>query len=67
MRRSLMQGFLVSDYEDRFDEARADLLRWAEEGRLHQQYDVARGPRAGPLTLNRLFSGGNLGKQLLKL
>ena len=34
MRRSLMQGFLVSDYEDRYDEARADLLRWSEEGRL---------------------------------
>ncbi len=67
MRRSRMEGFLVSDYTDRFDEARADLLRWAEEGRLHQQYDVLEGLEQAPLALNRLFSGGNLGKQLLKL
>ena len=67
MRRSLMQGFLVSDYEDRFDEARADLLRWSQEGRLVQQYDVVEGLEKAPTTLNRLFKGGNLGKQLLKL
>ena len=67
MRRSRMEGFLVSDYTDRFDEARADLLRWAEEGRLHQQYDVLEGLEQAPLALNRLFSGGNLGKQLVKL
>ena len=67
MRRSLMQGFLVSDYEDRYDEARADLLRWSEEGRLVQQYDVVEGLEKAPTTLNRLFKGANLGKQLLKL
>ncbi len=67
MRRSRMEGFLVSDFTDRFDEARADLLRWSEEGRLHQQYDVLEGLEQAPLALNRLFSGGNLGKQLVKL
>ncbi len=67
MRRSLMQGFLVSDYQDRYDEARADLLRWSEEGRLVQQYDIVEGLEQAPATLNRLFKGGNLGKQLLKL
>lgn len=67
MRRSLMQGFLVSDYKERFAEARADLLRWADEGRLHQQYDVVEGLERAPATLNRLFKGGNLGKQLLRV
>jgi NADPH-dependent curcumin reductase len=67
MRRSLMQGFLVSDYQDRYDEARADLLRWSQEGRLVQQYDIVEGLEQAPATLNRLFKGGNLGKQLLKL
>ena len=67
VRRSLMQGFLVSDYKDRYDEARADLLRWSEEGRLVQQYDVVEGLEKAPTTLNRLFKGANLGKQLLKL
>ena len=67
MRRSLMQGFLVSDYQDRYDEARADLLRWVDEGRLVQQYDVAEGLEQAPATLNRLFRGGNIGKQLLRV
>ena len=47
MRRSLMQGFLVSDYQDRFDEARADLLRWSEEGRLVPAVRHRRGPGEG--------------------
>ncbi|MET0458421.1 MAG: NADP-dependent oxidoreductase [Ilumatobacteraceae bacterium] len=67
MRRSRMEGFLVSDFADRFDEARRDLLTWTAEGRLHQQYDVLEGLESAPFALNRLFSGGNLGKQLVKL
>ena len=67
MRRSRMEGFLVSDFADRFDDARRDLLRWSEEGRLHQRYDVLEGLEAAPLALNRLFTGGNVGKQLVKL
>jgi NADPH-dependent curcumin reductase len=67
MRRSRMEGFLVTDYAERFAEARRDLLTWAEEGRLHQQYDVLDGLEQAPLALNRLFRGGNLGKQLVKL
>jgi NADPH-dependent curcumin reductase CurA len=67
MRRSRMEGFLVTDYADRFAEARRDLLTWAEEGLLHQQYDVLDGLEQAPVALNRLFRGGNLGKQLVRL
>ena len=67
MRRSRMEGFLVTDYADRFAEARRDLQTWADEGRLHQQYDVLDGLEQAPLALSRLFSGGNLGKQLVRL
>ena len=67
MRRSRMEGFLVTDYADRFDEARRDLLAWSREGRLVQQYDVLDGLESAPEALGRLFNGGNLGKQLVKL
>ena len=67
MRRSRMEGFLVTDYADRFAEARRDLATWAREGRLHQHYDVLEGLEQAPLALNRLFRGGNLGKQLVRL
>jgi len=67
MRSSRMEGFLVSDYADRFGEARRDLWTWAQEGRLHQQYDVLEGLESAPQALGRLFRGGNLGKQLVRL
>jgi NADPH-dependent curcumin reductase CurA len=66
-RRSRMEGFLVSDYSDRFEKARRDLQRWSNEGSLRQEYDVLRGLEQAPSGLNRLFTGGNLGKQLLAL
>ena len=47
-RRSRMEGFLVTDFADRFAEARKDLMTWAEEGRLHQQYDVVEGLEQAP-------------------
>ena len=62
-----MEGFLVTNYDDRFDEARRDLLAWSKEGRLVQQYDVLDGLESAPEALGRLFRGGNLGKQLVKL
>jgi len=67
MRSSRMEGFLVTNYADRFDEARRDLLQWSKEGRLVQQYDVLDGLESAPEALGRLFKGGNLGKQLVKL
>jgi NADPH-dependent curcumin reductase CurA len=66
-RRSRMEGFIVTDYTNRFDEARAQLTAWIAEGRLHQHQDVLEGLERAPECLRRLFSGGNLGKQLLRV
>ena len=66
-RRSRMEGFIVTDYTERFDEARAQLSTWIAEGRLHQHHDVLEGLERSPEALRRLFSGGNLGKQLLRV
>ena len=66
-RRGRMEGFIVTDFADRFDEARAELAAWVADGRLQQQSDVLEGIEQAPSGLQRLFSGGNLGKQLLRL
>jgi NADPH-dependent curcumin reductase CurA len=66
-RRSRMEGFIVTDYAPRFAEARVDLASWLEDGRLRQEHDVLEGLERAPEGLRRLFAGGNLGKQLLKL
>jgi NADPH-dependent curcumin reductase CurA len=65
--RSRMEGFIVTDHAPRFAEARAELASWLGDGRLRQEHDVLEGLERAPEGLRRLFAGGNLGKQLLKL
>ena len=65
--RARMEGFIVLDYMDRAGIAIQDLLGWIKEGKLQYQVDVQEGFENIPETLNRLFSGKNKGKQLLKI
>lgn len=62
-----MEGFLVLTYAERFPEAVSALAEWAQAGQIHVEEDVAHGLECAPATLRRLFEGGNLGKQLLKV
>jgi len=64
-KRATMQGFTVRDHAERFPAARADLRRWVDEGRLTWAEDMVEGLGRAPVTLQRLFDGENLGKQLL--
>lgn len=65
--RARMEGFIVIDYLNRSAEAVEDLLGWMAQGKLVHQEDVQEGFDNIPDTLNRLFTGRNLGKQLLKI
>ena len=67
VRRARMEGFIVLDYMGRMDEAVRDLLGWVQAGGIVHEEDVQRGFENIPATLNRLFTGQNLGKQLLQL
>ena len=67
LQRGRMEGFLVLDYLRRADEAVRELLAWVESGELVDRVDVQEGLENAPKTLRRLFSGENLGKQLLKI
>jgi hypothetical protein len=64
-KRARLEGFIVHDHTARFPEARAELRRWIDEGKLRWAEDVVEGLPAAPSTLQRLFDGRNLGKQLL--
>jgi len=66
-RSARMEGFLVSNYEDQYARARADLAGWVADGSLHHELDVLEGLENAPEGLRRLFAGKNLGKQALKL
>jgi NADPH-dependent curcumin reductase CurA len=65
--RARMEGFIVIDYLDRFPEGAAALLGWLQSGELVHRDDVQEGFENIPATLNRLFTGKNIGKQMLKI
>ncbi len=66
-RRVRMQGFIVLDYLDRAGEAIAALTDWVLGGEIAWREDIQEGFDNIPATLQRLFNGSNVGKQLLKL
>ena len=65
--RARMEGFIVIDYLDRAMEAVTALSGWIATGELKYQEDIQEGFENIPDTLNRLFTGQNIGKQLLKI
>ncbi len=65
IRRIKMQGFIVLDYLDQAPEAIRQLSSWLESGEIVSRVDMQRGFEKAPSTLERLFDGRNLGKQLL--
>lgn len=67
VRRARMEGFLVLDYLARMEEAVRELLGWVRAGEIVHEEDIQHGFENIPATLNRLFTGENLGKQLLQL
>ena len=52
---------------DRFPEAIAELMQWVQEGKIVYQEDIQEGIENAPDTLLRLYTGKNIGKQLLKI
>ncbi|HEY2388600.1 MAG TPA: NADP-dependent oxidoreductase [Candidatus Binatia bacterium] len=65
--RATMRGFLVLDYLDRAMEAVGRLMQWSGEGKLVNAVDVAQGLEQTPKAFRNLFTGGNLGKQLVRI
>ena len=66
-KRATMQGILSPDYKDRFPEAQAQIQKWLESGEFNYFEDIQEGFENAPATFMRLFSGKNIGKQLLKI
>ncbi|RZO18782.1 MAG: NADP-dependent oxidoreductase [SAR92 clade bacterium] len=65
--RGRMQGFIILDYLPRAMEAIEALMGWVASGDIIYQVDMQEGFENIPRTLQRLYTGKNLGKQLLKI
>jgi NADPH-dependent curcumin reductase CurA len=66
MRRLRVQGFIVTDFAPRFPDATAELLAWAQAGKLATLEDVRTGFDALPDTLRQLLRGEKHGKLVLQ-
>ncbi|OHD69398.1 MAG: NADP-dependent oxidoreductase [Spirochaetes bacterium RBG_16_49_21] len=64
---ALVNGFLVSNYADRFEEATAQLAAWIKENKLKYAETIIEGLENTPRAFLGLFKGENLGKQLVKV
>jgi NADPH-dependent curcumin reductase CurA len=65
-RSVLLQGFIVSNYSDRFGEAISHLTQWLNEGKLKYTETIIEGFDKLPDAFLGLFSGNNQGKMLVK-
>lgn len=66
-KRLKVQGFIVTDYLKRLPEFYGDMSEWAGQGKIKWQETIFDGIDAAPDAFIGLFSGGNLGKMLVKL
>ena len=62
MRRTTLRGFIILDYFDRFPEGAQAMAGWLMEGRLKFETDIVQGIENAPASVDRLFTGANLGK-----
>jgi len=64
---ALMKGFLVGDYQSRYNEALHELAEWLRDGKIKYAENIIEGFENTPEAFLGLFSGENLGKQLVKV
>ncbi|GIP42934.1 putative NADP-dependent oxidoreductase YfmJ [Paenibacillus sp. J45TS6] len=65
--RSLIKGFVLSDYADRQSEGLQELGKWLSEGKLKYEETVVDGFDNVVEAFLQLFKGANLGKMLVKV
>ena len=65
--RVRMEGFLVFDFRDRYEEARRDLARWLAQGELRPKVTTFDGLEAAPAAFVALLSGGTVGTTIVRV
>lgn len=67
VKRARMQGFIVFDYQNRYEEAVSRLADWVRAGKLRYREDILEGIEHAPGAIAGLYRGENLGKRLIRL
>ena len=66
-KRLALRGFVLFDFDDRRDEALADLSKWVAEGKIKVPEDVIDGLENLPKALIGLLAGENRGKRMVRV
>ena len=66
-KRARMEGFIVTDYYERYGEAYKQLRDWVLEGRIKQKEQHFHGLEKAPDIFMNLFTGKSFGKQILQI
>jgi NADPH-dependent curcumin reductase len=67
VKRARMQGFVVFDHFDRWEESVATLAQWVREGKLRYREELLDGLEMCPDALAGLYRGENAGKRVIRL
>ena len=66
-KRIKMQGFIISDHFDRFNDLVTDMSGWLDRGLVKYREDVVQGLENAPEAFLGLFSGSNFGKLIVQV
>jgi NADPH-dependent curcumin reductase CurA len=61
------QGFIVYEYQDKYDEARTQLAKLYKEKKIHYQLTTEHGMENMVPSLLGLFEGKNVGKAIVEI
>jgi NADPH-dependent curcumin reductase CurA len=64
---AFMKGFIITDYAPRFAEGVMQMAQWLAAGKLKYAESIVAGFENTPQAFMGLFTGENLGKQLVKV
>jgi len=67
VKRLRVQGFIIMDYMSRYMEAATQLGKWKMFGKLKDRETIVEGLEKAPDAINMLFTGGNIGKLIVKV
>lgn len=67
MKRVTVKGFIILDFLAEMGRFYADMSRWIAEGKIKWRVDVVEGLENAPSALQKLFTGGNTGKLVVKI
>jgi NADPH:quinone reductase len=67
VKQAKVEGFLVRQFSDRYEEAYKQLGNWLRDGRVRYRESIVEGIENAPKAFIGMLEGHNIGKQLVKI